>query len=90
MRTGRWGRATVKHPGLRADDTGRELISRSLVVVLTGEPATTVRRYLETVACDLATRSALYDYAAALAWAAARKAAAESRPVIPSQRRPCD
>lgn len=90
MPRGRWGRALAEHPGLRADDTGRELVSRVIVVRLTGEPETTVRRHLEVVACDIATRSALYDYKAASAWAADRKAAAERRPSIPGPRPPCD
>lgn len=61
-------------------------MSRAIVVHLTGEPATTVRRYLETIACDVATRSALYDYENAQTWAASRR----ERPMIPGPRAPRD
>lgn len=68
----RRGRATRPHPSLRCDDTGRRFVSRAIIVHLTGEPVRTVRRHLTAVACDVATRSALYDYEQAQAWAKSR------------------
>jgi hypothetical protein len=82
----RRGRALRPHPRLLDCGDGRQLVSRAIIVHLTGQPATTVRRYLEPVACDVATHSVLYDYAEAQAWAATRT----ERPAIPGPRRPCD
>lgn len=57
----RRGRALLPPPSPQTDDAGRTLISRQAVALLTGRHIDVIRRAVEPVACDVATRTLLVD-----------------------------
>jgi hypothetical protein len=57
----RRGRALLPHPEPLRDDTGRIVVTRQVIVFLTGVHVSFIRRNLQPVACHLVGKVPLYD-----------------------------